>query len=532
MLNRKRLLRGASSIEYGVLVGLVSVVAISSVYAVGGEVSAVFESAAVAQKNAGGETAPGPAPSDPYDGWLDESTFLIGTPASDTLDLGVGGPWPGVWGKEDDDTMHGTSGSEIFIGAPGNDAMHGWAGDDVFVYASGDGEDNINEDIGGSDRIIFTDIASTDAKFFAKHHGGASLRIEVPGGFVQIPMHYHSSPYDMESIEFSDGVTYNLEQAADKAAHDGKSLGTVHSTRFDEDIVHREGDGSYTIKENTSPANTMTFAETSYADATFQATSSGSSLRTTTVSGDVVTIDYYLSDSVGMNMSKWAQLNFSDQARPALNDFLRRVAEDAKPTGTVNFTAFDDSMRHWASADAGYDITGQWGGLDELHFMETTFEDARFDVYSTSELRITDAMGNRIDIPTFFHTTAGNWIESITFNAGAQTPTFDQIRDRAVNDQKSGTEVELTNFDDEVRHQRSQGNYDYRITGRNGIDTLRFLETNESDVTFSQYWNDLRIHLPDGDRVTINDYIDYADTMEHIYFNGTELSRADILARI
>lgn len=536
---------GATTTEYAILAGLVSVAAIAAVLGFGREIRAIFEEP-VTVLYVGDEepidvavdtpdTTPVAAPIDPYDGWINEATFLMGTPDTDALDLAVGGPWAGVYGKDSDDTMNGTHGPEIFVGGPGNDTIHSWKGDDTYVYAQGDGQDSINSDTSGADRLIFTDIPSTEAEFLAGYFGGSSLRVTVPGGYVQDGMFfYKSKDYVIESIEFSDGVAFDLKATADKAANDAKKYGTINPTFVDEDIVHNDAvDNSYTIKTNISPANTMTFADTTYDDATFWATGDGRHLNVTTSSGDKVVMEYYLSDSNTLNHTHWSELNFKDVPRPTFETFLRRVAEDSKSTGEVQLTAYNDSMRHWASKDKGYTIKGQWGGADELHLMETSFDEAKLGVYQLGiELQIKDRNGNLIRIPTYWHKSVGNWIETITFKG--EDPGFAAIKDRAIHDQKSGTSVYLTDYDDEVRHYRSVDK-SYEIMGsKGGIDTLRFFETNHRDAEFTSSWNDLHIHLPDGDKVSVDTYTHSsgASAMEHIIFMGEEVSREDILNRI
>jgi len=535
--------RGASNTEYGLLVGLVSVVAIVSVVGLGDKVDGLFRDTAgvladgEAPSEAGEETpaaAKVEEPVDPYAEWRGEG-YLYGTPDVDILKLADGGPWLGVYGLESDDDIDGTSASEVFIPGKGNDTVDSSGGDDTFVYARGDGADSF-KDAGGIDRMIFLDIPSTEAEFLVGQRGNIDLEINVPDGSVWNRMFfYNNRSWEIESIEFSDGVVFDPGQTANKAVNDAKPYGEVKLTPLDEQIVHNDAtDGSYVIRQNLSTANTMTFADTTFDEATFSASNGGRDLVVNTQSGDKVTIQYFLSDSAALNMSRWAELNFEDGPRPPLDVFLRRVAEDQKPNGTVYFTGFDDSLRHWASTDPSYQITGLWTGNDALALQETSFSEAKLGISSTT-LIIKDRAGNKIEIPTYFHKSVGNWIETITFKG--ENPGFAAIKDRAIHDQKPAGRVLLTDYDDELRITSATDDSMTVDGNAGGTDTLSFTDVAFADAKFrDNNGYHLLIRLPGGEEITLPYTLNTSPysikKFERFVFSGVEVSHQDIIDRI
>ena len=112
-------------------------------------------------------------------------------------------------GQGGDDTLSGGMGADVIVGGSGDDALNGGEGNDIYEYFAGDGNDTILElNGGGSDRLVFVDIASTEVSL-SRVNG--DLLITLPdGSVVTVDRQYTSISGRIEYLEFSDGVTTTI----------------------------------------------------------------------------------------------------------------------------------------------------------------------------------------------------------------------------------------------------------------------------------------------------------------------------------
>lgn len=120
--------------------------------------------------------------------------YVYGTSDNNTL-KGLGG----------DDYLYAGAGNDTLIGGAGQDYLYGQDGDDDYVWGIGEGNDYINEEIGGGlDQILFgPGILDTDLRF---EKDGSNLKIHVGSEVVSI---YGQFSYD----DFGSGIEYQVEQA-------------------------------------------------------------------------------------------------------------------------------------------------------------------------------------------------------------------------------------------------------------------------------------------------------------------------------
>ena len=143
------------------------------------------------------------------------ATDAAGESASDTLVINVFGD--AIVGTSGDDTLAGTTGDDRIIGLQGDDALDGSSGNDTYVYSRGDGNDTVAEyrSFGGdSDRVEFTDVASTEVSF---NRSGNNIVLTIAesapgagdGGTITLFGNADTSraEYGVESVVFADGVT-------------------------------------------------------------------------------------------------------------------------------------------------------------------------------------------------------------------------------------------------------------------------------------------------------------------------------------
>ncbi|MGC3997735.1 MAG: calcium-binding protein [Anaeromyxobacter sp.] len=152
---------------------------------------------------------------------LPQDLTLTGGASADQLVGGAG-----------NDKLTGAAGADVLDGGAGNDALDGGTGNDVYVVRRGGGADTITDSdstSGNLDTLRFEDVASTEV--MALQRTGNDLVIRYGPGQDRVTVNnyfYLSSPnYKIESIQFSDGVTWN--DAAIKARVDTIGTGAIDS---------------------------------------------------------------------------------------------------------------------------------------------------------------------------------------------------------------------------------------------------------------------------------------------------------------
>lgn len=121
--------------------------------------------------------------------------------------------------------------SSLFIGAEGDDSIYGTTENDVYIWSVGDGSDIIY-DYGtssiGTDRLVLTDVVS-DSITLARAPNTNDLQIKIIATgetiTIQSQMASLTSGYGIEAIEFSDGVTWSLDDIKEKRKYVGGTGG-------------------------------------------------------------------------------------------------------------------------------------------------------------------------------------------------------------------------------------------------------------------------------------------------------------------
>lgn len=356
---------GASLIEYGMLVGLVSVVAIAAVMGTGREVSNIFSSTESALRESvtdgtgdtGVTVVDEPAPEvDPYLDDVDLETWLILTDAADTATLDG---HPGVYGKDDNDDITGTPSAEIFIGGPGDDMLRSGGGNDLFIYSLGDGSDTIDvyrRHANATETLELRDIASTDVTMSQTAYNGDAVITMPDGAAVSIYRQMAArEKRKIENIEFSD-VTFDDQMLRDRIVSDMKAEGvTLRGTGLGENYFHYAGDPSYTIYDYYDyvwgQTDTLTFPDHAPDDAEF--INEGSDLKIN-LGGSSVTLgrqDHNSSDYFIERIDMMGGVSMDPQA---VRD---KANEDAKKYGIVRGFHHSDNFYHTAATDRDYTIT-------------------------------------------------------------------------------------------------------------------------------------------------------------------------------
>jgi Ca2+-binding RTX toxin-like protein len=190
------------------------------------------EGADTIQGDAGNDTLYGGDGQDELHGGVGDDTIKGGA-GDDTLDGGEGA-----------DDLYGGVGADLLTGGKGNDRLQGEQGDDVYRFSKGDGADRIY-DLEGNDQIEFVDVASSEV---VVRREGDHLSITLPatGDSVLIEHQFDGTDVgvqstSIETVDFSDGVTWDFDQLMAQAIEGTESDDLVHGFDLDESIDGQGG---------------------------------------------------------------------------------------------------------------------------------------------------------------------------------------------------------------------------------------------------------------------------------------------------
>ena len=210
-----------------------------------------------------------------------------------------------------------------------------------YTHAQGDGSYTIFDPHDGNygnsvDTLTFTDL-NPDNVSFSNNNG--SLVISLPNSeIITLSSQFSSTSKDIEQIAFADGTVLSSQGIRDKSVADQKASGSVVGSRYGDNYVHADGDGSYTITDNTMTSwysvDTLMFSDLNAGQVSF-GQNDGRDLVLTTAGGDVITVknQFYSSSYTIENIM------FSDGTTFNLQDIRARTLEGG--AGDDNLTGFD-----------------------------------------------------------------------------------------------------------------------------------------------------------------------------------------------
>jgi phosphosulfolactate synthase (CoM biosynthesis protein A) len=459
------------------------------------------------------------------------SGLVQGTAGADNLSANTSAIILGGLGN---DTIVATEGSQFILGGSGADILQGGVGSDTYLFSAGDGNDVITDhDLQhGNDRLIFTDLASTDVTL---SRSGEDLRLTFTNGETVTIRTYLSDTLRnaIESIEFADGVTWTHTQARQRLVSDMKATGVVVGTEHDDTYYHASGDGSYSITDYDWFRGNDRLIFTDLASTDVGLSRSGEDLRLTFTNGETITIRTYLGDTLRNAIES---IEFADGVTWTHAQARHRLMTDMKATGAVVGTEQDETYYH-ASGDGSYSITDyDWHrGNDRLIFTDLASTDVTLS-RSGEDLRLSFANGETITIKTYLSDTLRNAIESIEFADGV-TWTHAQARHRLMTDMKATGAVVGTEQDEIYYHTSGDGSYSVTDYDRfQGNDHFVFSDARSTDVLVQRRQsdpNDVVFTLASGDRITLLDQLVANNRygVERIFFSdGVGWTRSNLLS--
>jgi Ca2+-binding RTX toxin-like protein len=178
------------------------------------------------------------------------STVVDGTAAADTLSAAAGVATT-LYGFAGNDSLTGNSKADILIGGLGTDTLAGSSGSDQYVWTKGDGADLIADgsaSLAEQDRLVLTNVASNDVEL-TRVNGSNDLKIRIVSTnetiTVQSHFYYATTSYGIESITFSDGISWSTSDIWDKTTVSGTSVAeTVGGTQLRDNILGLAGNDS------------------------------------------------------------------------------------------------------------------------------------------------------------------------------------------------------------------------------------------------------------------------------------------------
>jgi len=164
-----------------------------------------------------------------------------------------------MFGLGGNDTLNAGDGDDVLTGGAGNDSLAGSNGADSYIWTEGDGNDTLN-DAGTSyssiDRLVLTNVSSSDvtsgAVTLTRVSGSSNVILTITGGATEVitltnQMYSTAHAYGVETIVFSDGVIWTMEDILDQVKVLGTATGTsLSGTNFRDNIFGLGGNDTLT----------------------------------------------------------------------------------------------------------------------------------------------------------------------------------------------------------------------------------------------------------------------------------------------
>ncbi len=376
----------------------------------------------------------------------------------------VGADDPGstiITGTSGDDNLTGTSGNDTLDGGLGNDSLNGGDGSDTYIYRRGDGSDGIGDQSASTtdvDTLKFIDVNFADVTF-SHSQNDLLATINPTGDVVSVYWQFAdaSAGWGLEKILFADGISMDLKHG-NVAWQINGTAGNDHITSpmWGSAEVFNGGKGNDFL-DGTAGSDTYLYAS-----------GDGS---------DEIDDDVGFLDDGNVDVLKLTDLNSSDIA-------LSRDGNNLKVTinSTGDVITIDDQFR---------DSNSGWG-IEKIDFADGSSINRASILASVGDpgnsggQTITGTSGDDNLTGTSGNDTLDGGLGNDSLNGGDGSDTYVYRRgdgSDGIGDQSAST---------------------------TDVDTLKFVDINFADVTFSHSQNDLVATInPTGDVVSI--YWQFAD---------------------
>lgn len=544
--------KGASMVEYGLILAAVAFVSVTSVVVFGQNVSTYFSKSAEYLEDPEGfssgeitfvyaDPVPLVIPEDIFG--HGPGNYLYGTPYSDFLEND--GSYDGIYGLATSDIMRGNSNSEIFVGGLGDDRISGYKGADTYSYARGDGIDIIDERGGDSstDTLQFLDVNSTDVTG-TRQEQNLIMDFGQGDGMV-IQGYFENFEYDahFERVEFADKTLTSVQEFRDFVADIQKSSGIVKGTKQNENYTHTVAtDGSYSLDDDHYLApvglGTFTFTDANVDDVIIRRVPGGSDYEMTTSDGDIIRVIQF--DYVNANRKGFSSLVFQDATLDQY-DIRSKAFQDQQAAGTSSFVAssFEERLVHDMLEDGSYTFKNDnYSGvtLERFEIENANVSDLTLEfmggLSSVTDFKITFSDGDEVIIDGAFYISYPTWqrrgISAIDVLGDPSTSADDvalELEDIVAKvhaDQKPTGFVRGLNGPETFVYNLGDPNVSYYAGYGNHTDIVDLTDFAQSDVSSysrERYSRDLRIEFTNGQVLVIQNQTFSTGRVEELHFS-------------
>ena len=481
---------------------------------------------------------------------------------------------------------------QTFFGDLGDDILVSETGSDTYIYRRGDGNDTIidNGFLGGSDRLFFEDVASSEVQL-VRFQNDLIIQILTTSQEITVRDQFkNANSTGLEVIEFVDGSTLDRAQIADMVRNLGDEQRDALLGSSESDLIIG-GDGNDLLSGSLG-SDTYIYTSGDGDDTIYDVVIGGiffgtDTLQLTDLNRDQILLERTLSDLFVTDLTTGQRILVDSQfIQETLENGIEKIVfangeilnraeiklqstfigtDDAEVlTGTFANEQFD--------GNGGDDILEGAGGGDTYYYSSGDGNDTVNDGFSVGDrLQLRDLNRDQVELQRtqkdlfiidlltnhkititdqFFQENFSNGVEEIVFASG-EVLTRAQLREEAVYTGSDAGEVIEGTFANE---QFDGNDGDDLLVGAGGGDTyyyssgdgndtindisslgdgLRLVDLNPEKVALQRKENDLIVvDLVTGEEITVtNQFFQevFSNGIENIVFaDGSTLNRAEI----
>ncbi|WP_299587786.1 calcium-binding protein [uncultured Microbulbifer sp.] len=473
--------------------------------------------------------------------------LLEGNDGADVLEANGGNDT--LSGGAGDDQLSGGEGNDILSGDTGSDKVSGGAGDDIYRFKRGDGADTFNE-TSGADRVEFTDIASSEVLV---RRQGANLVISIPGSSDAITISNQflgeqltAASSSFETVNFSDGVTWDFEALMAQAIAGTESADTIQGFSSSEVIQTLGGDDLVNAGDGDDQVEGGQGSDELHGELGDDTLKGGDNNDTLyggsgddELHGDAGE-DVLVGDSGSDTL--YGGTENDDLSGGSGEDTLNGgEGDDTLRGGQDNDTLYGDAGNDTLYGDSGTDALHGGEGNDELYGSGELYGDAGSDKLEGTGLLEGGADNDELYGLGAATLIGGSGDDTLVADTDTWSGTASTLAGGTGNDTLYGS------FGDDIYQFNLGDGKDTLIERREGenfsnvdpsMDTLQFgAGINSVDLEFIRQGDDLHIrHLNGTDEITISNW--FREPNDHFKINrfeftdGTVLTDADLEAQM
>ncbi len=491
-----------------------------------------------------------------------------------------------VLGTSGNDTLFGSSDAEVFDGRGGNDYLHGGGGGDTYLLGVGSGNDIVAESSGdtGDDVVKLAGLNSSDV-LFSRSGNDLLIQINSSGETLKVENQF-TGTNGIEQVTFANGSTWDraaifnaawvlgtsgndtLFGSSDAEVFDGKGGNDyLHGGGGGDTYLLGAGSGNDIVAESSGDTgdDVVKLSGLNSSDVLFNRSGNDLLIQINS-SGETLKVENQFNGTNGIEQVVFADGSTWDRAAIFNAAWVLGTSGNDTLFGSSDAEVFDgkggnDYLRgggggdtYLFGVDSGNDTVSEFSGDtgdDIIKLVDLTSSDVVFSHSGNDLLIEINATGETLRVENQFN--GSNGIEEIVFADGTtwdrtQIDAASWFRGTAGNNSISASSSDDVLFgglgNDYLRGNDGADTYIYtsghgndQIDDESGsttqIDTLKFTDLNQGDLTISRVGGDLVVGVNSTGETIKVDYQFYSLTgnwgIEKIEFaNGDSLDLATI----